>query len=396
MTFATSIPSVSATNVTQTFRMAGLLMSSATLLQTITVVCCCIVAATPCRADQQPLPAPSKKAPNASWLEPSKNWEGRQFARRMIYHSPQTPGYTCWVGAWFMPDKSMMIDFTQNTGPVEGRPRASAEALKKFPMLNERPQRDATGLTKATLFFHSTDNGQTWTKTGEVGFEGPCAYNAPGGQDLALGDGSILKGFFGYFEPATPDAPQTAYLRRSGDMGKTWTEPQPLVDQSKETWRLTRIRKLRDGRLIATGGRSRTPSSSDIATVWKIWEPLLIVSEDNGKTWSPPVEFLGPDQRNGWVEEYDTAELPNGDLLAIFRRRNFGSLLDDSKPYVVHDWGPKPQDQIRFQAILKKSGKTWTLGEHRRADFPHSGHPELLVTREGPILHIATTGIDLT
>jgi hypothetical protein len=30
------------------------------------------------------------------------------------------------------------------------------------------------------------------------------------------------------------------------------------------------------------------------------------------------------------------------------------------------------------------------------APFPHSGHPELLATREGVVLHIATSGIDWT
>ena len=31
-----------------------------------------------------------------------------------------------------------------------------------------------------------------------------------------------------------------------------------------------------------------------------------------------------------------------------------------------------------------------------RSDLPHSGHPELLATHEGPILHIATTGMHWT
>ena len=30
------------------------------------------------------------------------------------------------------------------------------------------------------------------------------------------------------------------------------------------------------------------------------------------------------------------------------------------------------------------------------APFPHSGHPELLATREGPVLHVATSGIHWT
>ena len=41
--------------------------------------------------------------------------------RQTIYHSPQSPGYTCWVGTWAMPDGRVMVCFTQATGPVEGR-----------------------------------------------------------------------------------------------------------------------------------------------------------------------------------------------------------------------------------------------------------------------------------
>ena len=44
----------------------------------------------------------------------------REQSRRTIYHSPQTPGYTCWAGIWKMPDASVMIAFTQATGPLEG------------------------------------------------------------------------------------------------------------------------------------------------------------------------------------------------------------------------------------------------------------------------------------
>jgi photosystem II stability/assembly factor-like uncharacterized protein len=192
--------------------------------------------------------------------------------------------------------------------------------------------------------------------------------------------------------------PQGAYILRSTDAGKTWGKPQVLGDPSKETWRLTRIRQLKDGRLIATGGRSRVPSTSPIDAVWKAWEPLLIISTDEGLTWSDAVELLEPDQRDGWFEEWDTAELPDGDLLAVFRRRNSGSLLGENagKPYVVKDWDPSPKEQIRTLALLKKTGDGWKITDHRRAPFPHSGHPELLATREGPILHIATTGIDMT
>ena len=44
----------------------------------------------------------------------------REHSRQTIYHSPQTPGYTCWAGIWTMPDGSVMVAFTQVTGPLEG------------------------------------------------------------------------------------------------------------------------------------------------------------------------------------------------------------------------------------------------------------------------------------
>src|SRR4051812_37216141 len=31
--------------------------------------------------------------------------------RQTIYHAPQKPGFTSWVGAWTMPDGSLMVSF---------------------------------------------------------------------------------------------------------------------------------------------------------------------------------------------------------------------------------------------------------------------------------------------
>ncbi len=39
-----------------------------------------------------------------SLSESGENLFAEQYTRKTIYHSPQTPGYTCWVGAWIMPD----------------------------------------------------------------------------------------------------------------------------------------------------------------------------------------------------------------------------------------------------------------------------------------------------
>ncbi len=76
--------------------------------------------------------------------------------RRTIYHSPQTPGYTCWTGAWTMPDGDLMVSFTQATGPVEGRPRAPQEIMHQ---LSWTAKYDMTGLDLRNVHLRSSDGG---------------------------------------------------------------------------------------------------------------------------------------------------------------------------------------------------------------------------------------------
>jgi hypothetical protein len=107
----------------------------------------------------------------------------------------------------------------------------------------------------------------------------------------------------------------------------------------------------------------------------------LLVSSDDGKTWSQPVPVVPSRHRGQWGgEEFDAAELPGGDLLCVFRRPD-----------------PKRNGrEVRWQSHLEKQGSTWVPHEPEPAPFPHSGHPELLATREGVVLHLATSGIDAT
>jgi hypothetical protein len=105
--------------------------------------------------------------------------------------------------------------------------------------------------------------------------------------------------------------------------------------------------------------------------------PLLMVSKDQGKTWANGLTVPSGVSVSG---EWDTAEITSGDLLAVFRT------TDPARPTVP----------IRRQALLKKRGSRWVLTEVKNSPFPHSGHPELLATRERVILHIATTGVHYT
>src|SRR4051794_21194127 len=192
--------------------------------------------------------------------QPAKEPRGTDFKRRTIYHSPQTPGYTCWVGAWQMPDKSLMATFKQATGPLTGRPR-SIELLKKLGADTKDPQRDFTGLELANIYLRSTDGGQTWTKTAEGKFPGPLDRASWGGSHIGLLDGSILRATDGSQLPLVEGLPRRIFFERSCDLGKTWGERVIPPEPSRPTDDyvgdfgdcISRVRRLRDGRLVATG-----------------------------------------------------------------------------------------------------------------------------------------------
>lgn len=307
----------------------------------------------------------------------------REHSRRTIYHSPQTPGYTCWAGIWTMPDASLLIAFTQATGPLEGwRQRAPQEILKRLPTAQQdTPAYDMTGLTQENLHLRSADGGQTWARFGSDPFSsamnGYCQ-----GSVVALADGTLLRTAWGQALTYC-DVRPTGFLQRSTDGAKTWGPPEYLSPDTHLQTCPTRIRRLRDGRLLVTGGATKFDPQN-----WR-WMDLLSqtrhclwVSRDGaGKSWTGP-HYVTPGADFA-CEEWDTAELDNGDLLAVFRA-------------ITYDGSGKAVKQDRRQAILTVNGPTWTPGPISVTPFPHDGHPELLRTREGLILHVAPTALSWT
>jgi hypothetical protein len=275
-----------------------------------------------------------------------------------------------------MPDGSLMISFTQATGPVQGRPQAPKEVQEKLTWPpKSAPGYDMTGLELKNVHLRSRDAGKTWTEVSADSFKS-CMNGITGEAETALPDGTVLRGVWGFYLPYDPELPKTGYLERSHDGTRTWGKPELLLDPAKDWAWPKRLRLLRDGRLILLGGVAHVPANSRTrAELGGLWEPLLLVSADQGKTWTGPVPVVRPEQRHGWTEEFDAAELANGDLLCVFRRI---------------------KDARRWQGVLRKSGDTWLPAEVGRSELPHSGHPELLATREGPVLHVATTGIHQT
>ncbi len=309
------------------------------------------------------------------------NFVAVNHERKTIYHSPQTPGYTCWVGACVMPDGSAMVSFTQATGPVHGRPQAPPDVQKKldWPPAGHL-EYDMTGLDLRNIHLQSKDAGESWEQVSADAFKS-CMNGVFGEAETALPDGVILRGVCGYYLPYDPNMPKTGYLERSVDGSKTWGKPEIPLPAEKYSTYLKRIRVLRDGRIVVIGGVAQVPANSlNREEYSKHFEPLLIVSSDDGKTWSEPILVVPAEYRTNWGgEEFDVAELPNGDLLCVFRR-----LI------------PELKAEARWQGVLNKSGDSWTAGDVGPAPFPHSGHPDLLVTQEGPILHLATSGIHYT
>jgi hypothetical protein len=238
-----------------------------------------------------------------------------------------------------------------------------------------------TGLDLKNVHLRSFDGGESWEEVSADSFRSPM-NGTTGECEGALNDGTVLRGVWGYYLPFNPELPQTGYLQRSHDGAETWGQPEVLLDRQQYTVWPKRLRLLSDGRLIVLGGLARVPANSRSRREYgALFEPLLMVSEDDGRSWSEPIDVIPPKHREDWGgEEFDAAELPNGDLLCVFRRGD-----------------PKnATGEVRWQGALKKKGSSWVPEDACPAPFPHSGHPELLATRQGAVLHIATTGIDWT
>ena len=229
------------------------------------------------------------------------NVKAVDHSRRTIYHSPQSPGFTCWVGTWAMPDGSIMVCFTQATGPLEGRPRAPKEVLKKLSWPpGGKAGYDMTGLDMCNVHLRSHDRGETWEQVSADPFKS-CMNGISGQCETALPDGAVIRGVWGYYLPFNPEQPQTGFMQRSADGTKTWGSPVALLDPQRYSVWPKRVRALRDGRPIVTGGVARVPANSRSRGEYnRLLEPLLLVSDNGGESWGEPIDVV-PQAYDGWV-----------------------------------------------------------------------------------------------
>ncbi len=202
------------------------------------------------------------------------------YEEKSIYHSPETPGHTCWVGLWRLPDGRLRCSFLQITGSAD-RPVYSHPVLE------------------------SGDGGGTWAHISDGG---------PSRHTVALRDGTMVSAVWNN----EPDG--TAYLRRSTDEGRTWGEKIYFVSPDEYRAWPGVIRQLGDGRLVLMAGcwnrSDRYPE-----TPCRRMAKMMFVSDDQGKTWSRPIELMSVE--DGVCEESDFCELPNGDLFWVHRVEHY-------------------------------------------------------------------------
>jgi hypothetical protein len=295
--------------------------------------------------------------------------------RLFVYHSPQYPGFTCWCGLWLMPDGSAMCSFTQATGPFADRPKAPREVRRQlvWPPPGHGEAYDMTGLLLENIHLRSADGGRTWIRTGSDPFR-TCMNGATGEAETALADGTLVRGVWGSYLPYD-EVPRDGYLQRSADDGRTWTGPEPINRDPALAFWPKRLRRLRDGRLLAGGGLFRRHPERDTRTGWfEDFFPALFVSADGGRAWDGPIPAVPDGQRQdfAFTEEFDWVELDDGDLLLVLRAG---------------------VEEGRLQTRMRRRGTVWETAPAAPNGLPYSGHPELLLARDGCILHAATTGI---
>jgi hypothetical protein len=323
-----------------------------------------------------------------------RQFEAVGYKQLPVYHSPQTPGLTEFVGATTLPDGSLLTSFVQATGP-KTRPRAPAN-LQRFLAADGwppdpsapgqiDPKWDFWGLRLSSVFLRSTDGGANWERWRTDGYKAVYPHPYSGQTLIALADGSVLRDVNGFDLLNDTSVPHTAFLQRLAPGAKSWSAPQVLLDPSRFVYQLSRIRQLDDGRLVGVGTYSQYPAPTNAQIAAGTYDPkrlqaaprgfLLMTSSDHGRTWRRALT-VSPDVHAA-PDEWDVAELPNGNLLAVLRSPDPAA----------------PTTNVRYQAVLKKDGDGWKMSKLTRAPFPSSGHPDLLAVRGGPVLYVSTDGV---
>ena len=263
------------------------------------------------------------------------------FQETEIYHSPETPGYTSWVGLWQLPDGTIQSNFTQIAGGVSSAP-----------------------------VIQSTDGAETWSLVPDYVPRGNCRGMA------VLDDGTMVRPVWG-----SADRTEPGYTQRSTNGGNTWSDPvylpEPEGGYTGVFPSLIRQVTLGNGApaLVLMAGcipSGYTPIHHN-AYITK----QMFISTDQGQSWGDAIELMP--QSAGACEESDFVQLPSGDLMWIHRAEHFSA----EGAYLFSN---------RMESFSIRTGDTFVSQPPTTLPWPHSGYPSELMTQEGIILDLCTTG----
>ena len=239
------------------------------------------------------------------------------FEETPIYYPENRPGYVAWVGIYDFGNGDLGISFDQ----IRRRPNPRFVPMSiewnessGKPYLYGRTYIPAThpDLLQEGVYLISTDGGRTWEETGRCWGKTTTSM-------AAFPDGRMVRAVHqqGHYPEMGRDRQYTS-IEESKDGGNTWKQIARLLDG--KTF-VPRIRKLRDGSLIAMGPIS--PSwgpygerfNNDLAYDGErsLMQVGFMYSEDGGYNWTGPHYVLHG--ITAW--EPDFIDLPDGRLLVL-------------------------------------------------------------------------------
>jgi photosystem II stability/assembly factor-like uncharacterized protein len=240
------------------------------------------------------------------------------FEERIIFRSPENPGFAAWAQLWADPTGGDTNDLGAKL--LLRRKPAPGEKVVHPPIDVHRWEAvalpvkyDFAELVNESVYLRSRDAGATWTQTLRCP-EPELNQSADSGcmSPIALPDGRMLSLSWG----------MPGCLRESSDGGRTWRRLHELMDPAFYDVAPFTIRLLSDQKTLVifcpyarswgpgklVGGRLHSQPGSRAA-----WQAALFFSNDFGRTLTGPIPIFP----NVPVTEADFCELPSGDLLFV-------------------------------------------------------------------------------
>jgi hypothetical protein len=343
-----------------------------------------------------PTPAPTP-VPIPLTLEAQNYSENLKAGESPDFEDNPNIHFAEWAGIWKMPNGAIVVGYYESSGRIKGRSMMSPSDIEKFGLTEDksrvgkpsprggtlkyfRPEYDFYGTNQDIKYAILLPDGTL--KPIRVDADKELATTSETQQPtIALHNGQVLRRVNGDDRWNEANTPHTAFLQRIDNLQSgNWGPPESLQANLPESIKKVQISRMfytTDGKHIIALGQAWENTDSGRAT-----HLLMLIGDDEGRNWQSaltvaPGISMGPEGRDIMPNEWDAAELANGDLVAMMRDQQSGGAAENRA------------------AILKKDGDVhWTMNERPyNPGFIAGGHPELLSVREGAVLYIGVAGV---